>query len=119
MASEAGLKVDVAYRGPEHTGNIAAETAVYRIIQESLANVLRHSKATQVRLRLSVRSDSITTTVRDNGTGFNAQDKVARMTTGLSSMRDRAISTGGTVDIFSVAGKGTVVRVRIPLRKPT
>ncbi len=93
--------------------------AVFRIIQESLNNIAKHSKADWVGLSLAKRRDAIELTITDNGIGMDLgtiSQTNALTTLGLRSMRDRAEHNGGTLSIESTPGKGTTVRVVWPGR---
>jgi signal transduction histidine kinase len=84
----------------------------YRIAQEALCNVRKHSRATSVSISLSCESDMIALKIRDNGQGFEARrPKADREGFGLSSMRERALRIGGSMDISSAPRAGTEVRV--------
>jgi signal transduction histidine kinase len=93
------------------------ETVLFRIIQESLTNIVRHAGATRVTLRI-VRSDrTVRATIADNGVGFDPTwipraDEARGM--GVFAMRERAASMGGRVEVFSHPGKGTRIDVMLP-----
>jgi PAS domain S-box-containing protein len=89
-------------------------TAVFRIFQEILTNVLRHAQATQVRVEILKESDAVVLEVRDNGRGITESEKANRRSLGLLGMRERALLFGGQVVITGAAGKGTRVSVRVP-----
>lgn len=89
-------------------------TGLYRIAQEALTNVARHSQATQVTARLELEGDNVLMEIRDNGVGFSA-DKPSAYSLGLIGIAERARLLGGTAQIDSAPGRGTVVRVRLPL----
>lgn len=96
------------------------ELALYRILQESLRNIEKHSKATSVKVCLSRRGEFIRMVIQDNGIGFDP-DMLPQRTTrgqglGLLSMRERATHLGGTVKLKSVLGSGTEIDMRVPLR---
>jgi PAS domain S-box-containing protein len=89
-------------------------TAVFRIVQESLANVAKHAKATDVGVTVDHRPDEIVLSVQDDGCGFDtAQPLLGSL--GLMGLRERAELLKGTVAIVSAPGQGTRVDVRIPL----
>ena len=90
------------------------EQALYRITQESLANVARHSRASQVTLHLSYADNQVTLTIQDNGIGFDMAQKPKGI--GLRSIRERAESIGGQILISSTPGQGTRIEVRIPIQ---
>jgi signal transduction histidine kinase len=88
---------------------------VYRIVQEALTNICKHSEATQVRLHLRKVSERLRLLVEDNGKGFDPQ----RNTTGfgLQGMRERTAALGGQFDIDSAIAYGCRIKVDIPLPK--
>jgi PAS domain S-box-containing protein len=90
-------------------------TAAYRITQEALTNVARHSFATQVRISLEAKNDLLTLTVKDNGRGFKPQDLEDSHCLGLAGMRERAALVGGSLELQSRPGKGTRIYFRLPL----
>jgi signal transduction histidine kinase len=90
-------------------------TAVFRIFQEILTNVLRHAHATQVHVEILKDSDAIVLEVRDNGRGITDTEKANRRSLGLLGMRERALLFGGEIVITGTAGEGTKVAVRVPL----
>jgi signal transduction histidine kinase len=95
---------------------IEARTVLYRIAQEALANVRKHSRATRVHLTLADREDGILLRVRDDGVGFPpaAVDDQRPGHLGLVSMRERAEMAGGRVRVASAEGRGTLVEAWVP-----
>lgn len=89
-----------------------AKTALFRIAQELLVNVLTHSGADLVKVRLSENGENIILSVADNGLGFETSEK--RDTLGLVGLRERAHSLKGTLTIDSKPGQGTSVLASIP-----
>jgi signal transduction histidine kinase len=91
---------------------------VYRVMQEALNNVGKHSEATQVRLQLDKRDNHLQLRIRDNGRGFDPAGKSSGSTVsggfGLSGMRDRTSLCDGEFEIASEKGKGTTVRISLP-----
>jgi signal transduction histidine kinase len=94
-------------------------TALFRILQEALTNILRHAQATSVSITLAVEAGEFVLEVRDNGRGITEAEKTAAHALGLMGMRERALLVGGEIEITGVAGKGTVLLVRIPLPNQT
>jgi two-component system sensor histidine kinase UhpB len=93
-----------------------AELAVYRIIQEALANAVRHSEPRNVQVRIRRRHRAVVAAVSDDGNGFSADEgRAANGGLGLLGMRERAEVLGGRVDVRSRPGRGTLVRVEIPI----
>jgi len=91
------------------------EQAGYRIVQEALANVARHSRASQVELAIQYHRQMLEIRVADNGQGFDLSQKPKGM--GLRSIAERAESIGGQVDITSRPGQGTTIHVLIPFKQ--
>lgn len=91
----------------------SVEQAGFRIVQEALANALRHARADRVLLALRVEDDRCVLEVVDNGRGF---DPLVTVGPGLVAMRERARSAGGRMDITSAPGRGTRVLASLPCR---
>ena len=89
----------------------------YRIIQESLQNVAKHSRARSVLFRLTGGPDKLRLEVRDKGIGFDTKQATYASGLGLVSMRERMNLIGGTLSIRSKAGQGTTVEASVPLRE--
>ena len=87
-------------------------TAVFRILQEALTNVARHSGATQVEVRLAVENDGLTSEVHDNGIGVEDERVSSGQSLGVQGMQERAALLGGKFTIRA-ANHGTIVRVHI------
>ena len=90
-------------------------TAVFRIFQESLTNVLRHSKATEVISFFRLENNIITLFIEDNGTGFKEHEIKNKKTLGLLGMKERIQLIRGKYEINGNAGKGTSVIITVPL----
>lgn len=89
-------------------------TAIYRIFQEALTNVARHSGATSVEVNFIVQGNNLTLEVKDNGSGISDSRIEGRTSHGLIGMKERALLFSGDVEITGEEGKGTTVMVRIP-----
>lgn len=90
----------------------------FRIIQEALTNVLRHSHATRVSVSVRSVDDGIVLEVEDNGVGFMPQALRGLRALGLVGMRERALACGGTLVIRGDPGHGTAILARIPVAAP-
>jgi NarL family two-component system sensor histidine kinase LiaS len=94
--------------------NLQTEQALFRVLQEALANVARHSKADKVRIELKPENDAVILTIEDNGIGFDAKQTAKGI--GLDSMQERLIAVNGKIEVVSERSKGTrvIARVRRP-----
>lgn len=90
------------------------EQALYRVAQEALANVARHSKARRMDISLVYNHDSVQLSLADDGCGFDLEKKSYGM--GLRSIRERVSSIHGTVQIQSAPGHGTRILVQAPIK---
>ena len=99
------------------------EIVLYRILQEALNNVAKHSGATRVQVKLTYSHPKVIMVISDNGKGFeqNRNPQVAgpaKRGIGLVSMKERVASASGSIDIRSTPGKGTTIRVILPAALP-
>lgn len=90
-------------------------TAIFRIFQESLTNIARHSEATRVQLSLLNYQSNIYLEIQDNGKGITQEQIKDFKSLGIHGMEERALVFGGQVSIEGIAGKGTKVKVEIPM----
>jgi len=90
---------------------------IFRIFQESLTNVARHSEAKNVNVSLLQKDNQLILTIRDNGIGFEQGPMATKKTLGLLGMKERSMMMGGVYNITSARGAGTTVTVIIPLSK--
>jgi signal transduction histidine kinase len=111
---QTGIQVDLESRLGEKRLPSSVETALYRIVQEALTNVVKHSGAGRVSVVLTVKDGSVNALVEDDGRGFDpaaARDEGL----GLVGMRERLALVGGRLRIESGAGKGTTLVAEVPL----
>ena len=95
------------------------EVTLFRIFQETLTNVARHSGASLVTTRLTVENGQVVLAVQDNGRGITRAELAKRSSLGLLGMRERVLSLGGAIEITGKPGVGTLVRVSVPASHPT
>jgi two-component system, NarL family, sensor histidine kinase LiaS len=105
-----GIPVDFKAEG-ERPLPLPAEQALFRVGQEALANVARHSQATQVNMRLDWEKTAVVLTIADNGRGFDSQAQNNGF--GLPGMRERLAAQGGRLEISSRPGQGATVRAEL------
>ena len=104
-------KIDTHYKldEAEFSFDKNETTIIYRIVQEILTNVSRHSKATKLWFTTTKENDCFLLSVKDDGIGFEVKDKQRTGSLGLMGMRERAMSIGGELQIESSPGQGTTV----------
>jgi two-component system, NarL family, sensor histidine kinase UhpB len=90
------------------------ELVFYRVAQEALTNVVRHAGCDRAELSLQVVDGELVLDVRDRGRGFEVDGAAAN---GLLGMRERALLVGGRLELRSGPGRGTLVRLALPLEQ--
>jgi signal transduction histidine kinase len=114
--ARSGLRCDVSVEEDHTPLSRQEETALFRILQEALTNIARHSRASAVHVRLAEQRGTLVLQVKDNGRGIADCESRAPGGIGLLGMRERASLIGGTLTIAGLPGKGTAVSVQVPLR---
>ena len=113
-----GIATKVTVEGAERILSEEAAIAIFRIAQEALRNVWRHSGATRAEVTVSFGKNSTTLTVKDNGSGFEIPDEVSTLARGgklgLTGIQERAQLVGGTLKVQSSPGHGATITVEIP-----
>ena len=116
MEARYGLVVHVDWPESPHPLPLAAAITVYRFFQEALLNVVKHADVDDAVLSLEVDEDSVVAAVRDEGPGFDPStvrpDRGRHV--GLGLLRERARLSGGSLEVESVEGHGTTLRLRLP-----
>lgn len=110
-----GIDVDLTL--PEVCADIPqpVATCIYRVAQESMRNVVKHSGAQRARLTLAVVDDAITLVIRDEGLGFDVMRARENRGLGLTSIEERVRLLNGHAEVMSQPGRGTTIRVALPL----
>lgn len=120
QAMRAGLVAEVKAENVPQDLEPDMAVACFRIVQESITNILRHAKATKIHVTLGQEEHSLDLCIKDDGIGISAREMpgtaAVRSTLGLLGMQERAQALGGRITIQSLPGQGTEIRVRIPLR---
>jgi signal transduction histidine kinase len=102
---------------PDVPASPRVKITLYRLLQEALANTFRHAKCMNPHVQLKGDRDCVSIEVTDDGPGFDADAAVKKGRLGLSGMRQRVEVLGGSFDLQTVLGKGTTVRMHLPLRE--
>ncbi len=108
------LKVNLETFGLNERLESNVETVLYRVIQESVNNVIKHAQANQLDIQITKDTDGITVTIEDNGKGFDTSDSTNLEGIGLKNILTRIDFLKGTVEWDSSPGKGTLVAIHIP-----
>ncbi|MEW6584747.1 MAG: response regulator [Nitrospirota bacterium] len=112
-----GIRCELVCEPEDMNPNQDVSTAVYRILQETLTNVVRHARATVVRVSLREKGEAVILEVNDNGKGISTDQIAGPKSYGLTGIRERAHLLGGQVSISGIRDRGTAVNVCIPLKK--
>ena len=114
---DTGIKCDFEQIGPVPRLETPAELAVYRVVQEALSNVRKHSRATCASIQIGLKSGAVVASIRDDGLGFDPDDcrGVGSSNLGIAGMEERARMLGGGLSIQSVQRAGSQVVLSIPL----
>ncbi|CAH0293923.1 Sensor histidine kinase LiaS [Peribacillus sp. Bi96] len=108
------VTMDINWKMEPVTLDKGIEDHLFRILQESISNTLRHAKANSLEVLLIVRDGLIILRITDDGVGFNVEESKTG-SYGLQNMHERAVELGGTMQLVSVPNKGTKLEVKIPL----
>ncbi len=114
-----GIKIDLRFRHGEITADNEISLTVFRIIQEALTNISRHSGATAVVIEISSKDDELKIVISDNGCGIKIEESDSNRSFGLMGMKERALMHNGEVMIKGKKNKGTTVSIRLPLKYKT
>jgi PAS domain S-box-containing protein len=115
ISAHQDLNIEFRHQGLPSTLPKDVTLCIFRIVQESLRNVLKHSDAHEAVVALERVADSLHLTISDTGSGFNVDSVSARKGLGLISMQERLRLVGGKIFINSAPGKGTEISIRVPL----
>jgi signal transduction histidine kinase len=113
LAKHSGLQVDLRLGEPGLVQGEVLTTALFRIVQESLTNVVRHAKASTVCVTLDRLDDTLVLRIEDNGVGVPEAPNLGGI--GMVSMRERARAVGANLRVFRREGGGTTVEVTLVL----
>lgn len=114
LAARTGLTIDLDHRLPDGERLAPAiETVAYRVIQESLTNVIRHAAADTARVTLTIDDGSLRVEVTDDGCGFDTMSQPQHL--GLAGMAERAALAGGDLTVSSQPGAGTIIALEVPV----
>jgi two-component system sensor histidine kinase UhpB len=116
ISEQSGIAIERRISGGLPARTAEVDLVIYRVAQESLTNVMRHSGAERAAVSLDHTGDQLVLVVRDEGTGFTGPPR--NDATGIRGMRERAMLIGGRVSVRSKIGVGTEVRLEVPAGDP-
>jgi signal transduction histidine kinase len=111
LSASQSFKINAEFYGLEKRMESSVEIVVYRIVQELLNNVVKHSEATIILAQVMRHDNNLSITVEDNGKGFNKDETTAMQGAGLKNIQSRVDYLKGQIDIKSTVGKGTSVHI--------
>ncbi|HEX9016099.1 MAG TPA: ATP-binding protein, partial [Chloroflexota bacterium] len=116
VEKSSGMDVSLDLQGLERRLPKPVEAQLYRIVQEMLTNVSKHSRASRVAITMTMAGETLRILVEDDGIGFDASTATSRPDSGLGllTMRERAGLLGGTFNLRSTPGHGTSVEITVP-----
>lgn len=117
IEQRSGIKCSITCVPEEFPAESSQATALYRVFQEAMTNIIRHSRATKADILLNQTADFIELQVDDNGRGISAREAGDEKSFGIIGMRERIHSCGGTFEIKGIPVKGTRIKAMIPLSK--
>ncbi len=108
--------IKISFTTPEAEINLSDKVKIglFRIFQESLTNVVRHSQAKKLKVSLLQSTNNLILSIEDDGKGFDKVKIANKRTLGILGMKERTSMIGGTYEITGIPGKGTIVVVTIP-----
>ncbi|WP_366923032.1 sensor histidine kinase [Metallumcola ferriviriculae] len=114
-----GLLVDLVTMGKDKRVSSAMEVAIFRVIQEAINNSYKHAQTETVNVRLEMKPEFVNCKITDEGVGFNVEEKLGPEAKGygLIGMRERVELLEGTFKISSLPGKGTEIKLQIPIKE--
>jgi signal transduction histidine kinase len=122
LTSRTGIAGEFSAQGCAADLTDSQKIVLYRVVQEALANVRKHSNASRVDVRMQVKANYVSITVADDGCGFDGRTTMDRALRsdrlGLAGISERVRLLGGAVDIEACAGNGVVVRATLPRWRP-
>lgn len=119
MESRSAIRYQLSLdsEAPDLGLNQRQTSAIFRVLQESLSNIVRHAQASEVEVALAQDTDAIVLRISDNGIGMQPDDHGKKAAFGLKSIRERIHALGGELRIDSQAGRGTALAIRLPVAK--
>ena len=119
LSNRHGVTIDVHFENIPTALPPEISLCLYRVLQEALQNVVKHSVSRHAHVSLNGHINTINLTVKDSGAGFDPHEAMRGPGLGLTSMKERLKVVGGQLSIHSQRGRGTTIHAVAPLRVPT
>jgi PAS domain S-box-containing protein len=119
LSNRHGITIDVHFENIPKALPAEISLSLYRVLQEALQNVVKHSVSGHAHVSLCGHSDNLTMAIQDSGAGFDPHEAMRGRGLGLTSMKERLKVVGGQLSIHSQRGRGTTIHAVAPLRVPT
>jgi signal transduction histidine kinase len=116
IEKRSGIKISFHCDEKELELNDQLKISLFRVVQESLTNVVRYAQAKNVHIRLEVNKNNLTLTIDDDGIGFDPASIALKKTLGILGMKERVVTLGGHLSLVTSPGNGTTIRVTIPYK---
>jgi signal transduction histidine kinase len=116
MGNAAGIKVLFESSGSNDRLDDKSKTYLFRIAQEAMANVIKHARATEMKINLSKEQEEVVLCIADNGKGFIFDPSCYMHRNGILNIRERVALLNGTFELKSQPNEGTIIRVTIPYK---
>jgi signal transduction histidine kinase len=114
FSARTGIKVEFSHNGAFHLLPAPVELCIYRVLQEALQNLAKHSGTKMAQVTALRDNDHVQFTVQDFGTGFSPHDIMRNNGVGITSMKERVRLVNGRMSLSSSPGKGTTIRISVP-----
>jgi PAS domain S-box-containing protein len=115
FSNQTGIKIKFEHQGFVDSLPVELNTTAFRVIQEAITNIVRHSGVSEASVWISVTDNLLSIIIEDRGRGFNFGELDAKNSAGISGMRERVLLMEGKLNLISAPGAGTRVEVEIPL----
>ena len=119
LSNRHGISIDAHFENIPKALPLEISLSLYRVLQEALQNVVKHSGSEEAHVSLSGHIDTLTMAIQDSGAGFDPHEAMRGSGLGVTSMKERLKNVGGQLSIHSQRGLGTTIHAVAPLRVPT
>jgi signal transduction histidine kinase len=116
FAERQGIRIEFSHKDIPTSIPPDAALALYRIVQEGLRNIAKHSHALSAQVALTANSEAISLAITDSGVGFDPSNILLSEGIGVQSMKERALMVGGSVEVKSRPMEGTQISVTVPIK---